>query len=409
MTGTTRTGSPGRRQARKWATGPVTLYTGDAGQVLSTLPESSVDCLVTSPPYFGLRDYGTGGWRRGRRGCPHAAAPSVAAARRASSARTCPDCGAVWVDHQHGLEPSLAAYIDRMVAVFREARRVLRPTGTMWLNIGDCYASAETGRNDAERRYPSFIHGQPPRGARRTGLRTGIPAKNLLGVPWRLALALQSDGWWLRNAIVWAKRNPMPESVTDRLSCTHEMIFLLTPSPRYYFDLDAIRIPLAEPTALAQRGRIISGAGKPGRRRVGSAVCRYGATHRSGGKYDNPDRSLFVSRPPGPNLLNSRPHRAAHPRGKNPGDVWHLSTKPLKEAHFAAFPIDIPLRAIAAGCPPGGTVLDPFSGAATTGIAALQLDRQFVGIELSAEFNRIAKHRLLTQIRQARAGGKSTR
>ena len=408
MTGTTRT-SAGRPQARKWTTGPATLYAGDAGHVLSTLPESSVDCLVTSPPYFGLRDYGTGGWKRGRRGCPHAAAPSVAAARRTGTPRTCPDCGAVWVDHQHGLEPSLADYIDRMVAVFREARRVLRPTGTLWLNIGDCYASAETGRNDAERRYPSFIHGPPPRGARRTGVRTGIPPKNLLGVPWRLALALQSDGWWLRNAIVWAKRNPMPESVTDRLSCTHEMIFLLAPSPRYYFDLDAIRIPLAEPTALAQRGRIIGGTGKTGRRRVGSAARRYGATRYGGrGKYDNPDPSLFVSRPPGPNLLNSRPHRAAHPKGKNPGDVWHLSTKPLKEAHFAAFPIDIPLRAIAAGCPPGGTVLDPFSGAATTGIAALQLGRQFVGVELSAEFNRIAKARLLKHLRQAGADGKAT-
>lgn len=409
MTGTTRT-SPGRPQPRKWAMGPVTLYTGDASQVLSTLPESSVDCLVTSPPYFGLRDYGTGRWMRGRRGCGHAAAPSVVAARRAGTGRTCPDCGAVWVDHQHGLEPSLQDYIDAMVAVFREARRVLRPTGTLWLNIGDCYASAETGRNDAERRYPSFIHGQPPRGARRTGLRTGIPPKNLLGVPWRLALALQSDGWWLRNAIVWAKRNPMPESVTDRLSCTHEMIFLLTPSPRYYFDLDAIRIPLAEPTALAQRGRLIGGTGKPGRRRVGSAARRYGSTRYGGrGKYDNPDPSLFVSRPPGPNLLNSRPHRAAHPRGKNPGDVWHLSTKPLKEAHFAAFPIDIPMRAVAAGCPPGGTVLDPFSGAATTGIAALQLGRQFVGVELSGEFNRIAKARLLKHLRTVGAEEKSTR
>jgi site-specific DNA-methyltransferase (cytosine-N4-specific) len=408
MTGTTRTSHGGRPQARKWTTGPATLYTGDAGHVLATLPESSVDCIVTSPPYFGLRDYGTGGWRRGRRGCPHTNAPSIAAARRTGTPRTCPNCHAVWVDHQHGLEPTLEAYIDRMVTVFREARRVLRPTGTLWLNIGDCYASAETGRNDAERRYPSFIHGQPPRGARRTGVRTGIPPKNLLGVPWRLALALQSDGWWLRNAIVWAKKNPMPESVTDRLSCTHEMIFLLAPSPRYYFDLDPIRLPLAEPTALT-RSRVIGGTGKTGRRRVGSAARRYGATRYGGhGKYDNPDPSLFVSRPPGPNLLNNRPHRAAHPRGKNPGDVWHLSTKPLKEAHFAAFPIDIPLRAIAAGSPPGGVVLDPFSGAATTGLAALQLDRQFVGIELSAEFNRIAKTRLLTQMRQAGADGKAT-
>jgi site-specific DNA-methyltransferase (cytosine-N4-specific) len=408
MSGTTGTNS-GRQAGRKWTTGPATLYTGDAGHVLATLPDASVDCVVTSPPYFALRDYGTGRWMRGRRDCLHQGAPSTAAARRTGTPRTCADCGAVWVDHQHGLEPSLEEYLDRMVAVFRQARRVLRPTGTLWLNIGDCYASAETGRNDAERRYPSFIHGQPPRGARRTGARTGIPPKNLLGVPWRLALALQSDGWWLRNAIVWAKKNPMPESVTDRLSCTHEMIFLLTPSPRYYFDLDPIRQPLAEPAALV-RGRVIGGTGKTGRRRVGSAARRYGSTrYGPRGKYDNPDRSLFVSRPPGPNLLAGRPHRAAHPRGKNPGDVWHLSTRPLKEAHFAAFPIDIPLRAIAAGSPPGGTVLDPFSGASTTGVAALQLDRMFIGVELSPEFNKIAKARLLKQIRHTGADEKATR
>lgn len=407
MTGT----NHARTSIKTWTAGPVTLHTGDAGHVLATLPTSSVDCVVTSPPYFGLRDYGTGSWRRGRRDCPHPHAPTVAAARRTGTSRTCPDCHATWVDHQHGLEPSLEAYIDRMVTVFRETRRVLRPAGTLWLNVGDCYSSsAETGRNDASRRYPSFVGGQPPKDARRTGARTGIPPKNLLGVPWRLALALQADGWWLRNAIVWAKRNPMPESVTDRLSCTHEMIFLLTASPRYHFDLDAIRIPLAEPTALAQRGRIIGGTGKTGRRRVGSAARRYGATRYGGnGKYDNPDPSMFLSRPPGPNLLNSRPHRATHPKGKNPGDVWHLSTRPLKEAHFAAFPIDIPLRAIAAGSPPGGVVLDPFSGAATTGLAALQLGRTYIGVELSAEYNQIAKTRLREQIQHGETGSGPTR
>lgn len=398
MTKPRRTTGP-RSAGRPWTAGDVTLYTGDAQQVLTSLPDASVDCVVTSPPYFGLRDYGTGHWRGGSRDCTHQSAPSIAAARRAGRPRTCPTCGASWVDRQHGLEPSLGEYLDRLVAVFRECKRVLKPAGTMWLNIGDCYASGETGRVDATTHYPSLHHTQAQRGPRRVGQRTGIPPKNLLGVPWRLALALQAEGFWLRNAIVWAKKNPMPESVVDRLSCTHEMVFLLTVQPRYHFNLDAIRIPVADSAAL-DGGNIDGGIGKAAGGKTSAATRRYGHTRSGRGKYDNPDPSMFVSRPPGPNLLAGRSHRARHRLGKNPGDVWHLSTRPLREAHFAAFPIDIPLRAIAAGCPPGGTVLDPFSGAATTGLAALQLGRRYLGIELNPQFNRIAKDRILRQLQQ---------
>lgn len=388
---------PARSLVPAWSTGPVALYTGDAHQVLTSLPDASVDCIVTSPPYFGLRDYGTGAWQHGREQCTHEAAPSVAAARRTSRQRTCPDCGAVWVDQQHGLELSLTEYVDRLATVFREARRVLHPTGTMWLNLGDCYASGETGRTDAATHYPSLAADQLARAERQSSRRTGLPTKNLLGVPWRIAFALQANGWWLRNAIVWAKTNPMPESVRDRLSCTYETLFLLAKSPRYYFDLDAIRVPVQHSDA-HQSATLIGGTGKPARRAIGSASRRYGHNTYSPAKYQHPDPAVFAGRLPGAAMLAGRSHSPAHPRGKNPGDTWRLPTRPLKEAHFAAFPIDIPLRCIAAGCRPEGAVLDMFSGAGTTGLAALQLGRRYLGIELNPEYTAIARHRLEKQL-----------
>jgi site-specific DNA-methyltransferase (cytosine-N4-specific) len=375
-----------------WSDGPVTLHSGDARQVLATLPGASVDCIVTSPPYWGLRDYGTGRWDGGRPDCTHSAAPPLEA-RRADPQGRCPDCGAAWTDQQHGLETSLAAYVDRLVAVFTEARRVLHPAGTMWLNIGDCYSSS--GPTVARPHGPnSVVTSRYEIRQMSVGRVNGIPAKNLLGVPWRVAFALQATGqWWLRNAIVWAKTNPMPESVRDRLSCTHEMIFLLTPSPRYHFDLDAVRVPLKQPGAEG-RGIPIGGTGKGPRGAVGSGTRRHGRNSYGAPKYADPDPAIFAGRRPGKPMLAGRRHDVRHPRGKNPGDVWSLPTRPLKEAHFAAYPIDIPLRCTAAGCRPGGTVLDPFSGAATTGLAALQLDRRYIGIDLNPEYNDIARTRL---------------
>lgn len=381
-----------------WADGPVTLYTGNAAQVLASLPTASVDCIVTSPPYWGLRDYGTGRWTGGRHDCRHEQASTTAVARRRREPRRCRECGAAWVDQQHGLEGSLGDYVERLVGVFGEARRVLHPQGTMWLNMGDCFASGETGRNDAASHYPSLHGEQVTRRARRIARRSGIPAKNLLGVPWRIAFALQATGqWWLRNAIVWAKTNPMPESVSDRLSTSYEMIFLLTPGPRYHFDLDAIRIPRTDPTAIG-RNTVIGGIGKGPRNTVSSETHRYGHNTHAPPKYADSDPAVFAGRRPGTNMLAAGKHDNRHPRGKNPGDVWQLSTRPLKEAHFAAFPIDIPLRCIAAGCRPGGTVLDPFSGAATTGLAALRLDRRYVGIDLNPDYTAIARRRLVPHL-----------
>lgn len=268
----------------------VTLHHGDCLDVLATLPDASVDCIVTSPPYFGLRDYG--------------------------------------VDGQIGAEPSPAEFVAALVAVFREARRVLADDGTLWLNLGDSYATGSSGNGD-------------------------VPAKNLLGIPWRVAFALQDDGWILRNDIIWAKPNGMPESIADRLSTKHEHLFLFSKKPRYWFDLDPIREPHAE-TSMARSGR-----------------NRFAVDRSQEGVGS-------------PNTVN--PAQAVHDGGRNPGDVWTIATQPFSEAHFATMPPALAERCIQAGCKPGGTVLDPFSGSGTTGLAAARHGRRYVGIDLNREY-----------------------
>jgi site-specific DNA-methyltransferase (cytosine-N4-specific) len=311
-----------------YADDTVTLHHGDALDVLRTLPDESVSCCVTSPPYFGLRDYGIPG--------------------------------------QYGLEPMPAAYVATMAAVFAEVRRVLAKDGTLWLNIGDSYAgTGETGRKDAQEigrdglpQYGSLV--QAERRDRRLRIDYGLPAKNLMGMPWRLAFALQDDGWILRNAIVWAKTNPMPESVTDRLSTTYEHVFLFARSSRYWFDLDAIREPLTA----------------PGRMPGATAFHARDISHpRSGtGAYCGPADD-----------------------GKNPGDVWSIPTTPFAAAHFAVFPPALAERCVLAGCRPGGTVLDPFCGSGTTGLVAGKHGRRFVGIDLSADYLDLALRTRLAQ------------
>jgi site-specific DNA-methyltransferase (cytosine-N4-specific) len=393
----------------------VTLYTGDATRTLAGLPDSSAHCVVTSPPYWGLRDYGTGRWVGGDPDCRHLAVvrhdgnvaqsrqPSVvdpAASHHGGVPRRCRRCGAHRDDQQHGLEPNPDGYVDRLRGVFTELWRVVANTGTVWLNLGDSYSAEPPGlTNDPLR--ASTLTGKtaaaPLResvrsaGVRRTG---AVPRKNVIGMPWRVAFALQRDGWIVRNAIIWHKPNAMPESVRDRLSARYETIFLLTKQQRYYFDLDAIREPLARPEALTE-GSVIGGATKGCHAGVGATARRRGRSvyGTAAGKYT--EVVPFAAHQPGDAMRPSgRQHDAGHPRGKNPGDVWSMSTRPLREAHYAAFPVDIPLRCIAAGCPEGGVVLDPFSGAGTTGLAARQLGRRYIGIDLNDDFHDIALRRL---------------
>jgi site-specific DNA-methyltransferase (cytosine-N4-specific) len=231
--------------------GSVELFVGDAAQVLAAMPDHSVDCLVTSPPFWSLRDYGTGQWRGGAAGCRH-----PVPRRRRTDGTACGTCGAVWADPQYGLEPTVEQYIAQLVGVFDQARRVLTPSSTAWLNLGDSYSGG------GKRAYDTTGGLSPTRALPPVRAGSVLPAKNLIGVPWRVAFALQATGqWFLRNAVVWSKTNPMPESVRDRLSATYEMLFLLTPSPRYFFDLDPIRVPLKHPHA-ADGTRVFGGVHK---------------------------------------------------------------------------------------------------------------------------------------------------
>ncbi|MGP3916343.1 DNA-methyltransferase [Nonomuraea sp. 10N515B] len=330
-----------------WTNGPTTLYLGDAREVMAEMPTASVDCIVTSPPYYGLRDYGVPG--------------------------------------QYGQEPTPAEYVETLRSTFAEARRVLADDGTLWLNLGDCYAA----NSDGFARGADYNDRQP---AIRPLSRLAVPPKNLLGMPWRVAFALQDDSWILRNAIVWHKPNAMPQSVLDRVSARYELIFLLVKQRRYWFDLDAIREPYTGDRPLSRRAR--AGGSKPNSIK---------SSWPPAGKYST-ETEPFCGKNHGAAMMpTGSGHTAAHEHGKNPGDVWSISTRPLRAAHFAAFPIDIPLRAIAAGCRPGGTVLDPFAGAATTALATRQLDRRFIGIELNESFCSLAKARV--QADRATSGG----
>ena len=311
---------------------PFTLHVGDARAVLAGMPEGSANCIVTSPPYWGKRDYGVAG--------------------------------------QYGHEDSPAAYVATMREVFGEARRVLADDGTCWLNLGDSYSASGGGATGMHAYLGEHLT---------THRAAGLHTKNLLGLPWRVAFALQDDGWIVRNAIVWHKPNAMPESVRDRLSCRHELVFLLAKSPGYWFDLDPIREPhktVRRHEPLTTRGQRTHPPGHPPDR-----------TRRP--KYGPDTPEVTTAR-----RYGSRRHSRGHPNGRNPGDVWSIPTRPYRGPHFAAYPIDLPLRCIAAGCKPGGVVLDPFTGSGTTGLAAIQLGRRFTGIDLSAEFARLAAERI---------------
>jgi DNA modification methylase len=322
---------------------PWNLYVGDAGAVLAGMPDQSANCIVTSPPYWGKRNYGVAG--------------------------------------QYGHEDTPAAYVNTMREVFTEARRVLADDGTCWLNLGDSYSTGGGGATGKHAYLGEHVT---------THRATELGVKNLLGLPWQVAFALQADGWILRNAIIWHKPNAMPESVRDRLNCRHELLFLLVKSPAYWFDLDPIREPhktvkTREPNNARRRTRPPGLPGScarppkygPGTREI-STASRYGSGR----------------------------HRRGHPNGRNPGDVWSIPTRPYHGPHFAAYPIDLPLRCIAAGCKPGGTVLDPFAGSGTTGLAAIQLDREFIGIDLSPEFAALASGRLAQAVADKEAGAR---
>lgn len=302
----------------------VTIHEGTAETVLPLLPAESVHTVVTSPPYWGLRDYGLG-------------------------------------SDALGLEPTPELFVSRLVEVFREVRRVLRPDGTLWLNMGDTYAANRT----YQVRDNKHIDVGNTRGMQ---VPPGLKSKDMLGMPWRVAFALQADGWYLRSDIIWHKPNPMPESVRDRPTKSHEYVFLLSKSEQYYYDIDAIR----EPHSTGATDKRL----RP----------EYHASVVGTGLHDHKnDMAMGQSQ-------GKRP--AGHPLGRNRRTVWTIPTQPYPEAHFATFPEKLIEPCILAGAPGGGVVLDPFAGSGTTGAVAKRLGRRAVLIEPNAEYIELIKKRI---------------
>jgi DNA modification methylase len=304
------------------------IFTGDALETLMLFPDGSVNCVVTSPPYYGLRNYG--------------------------------------VSNQIGLEESPERYIERLTEVFVECRRVLSNNGTMWIVIGDSYAGSGRGIGDINRKgiqqKASFV-GDFLKPYRLDGYKN----KDLMGIPWLLAFSLRSAGWYLRQDIIWHKPNPMPESIRDRCTKSHEYIFLLTKSPRYYFDHDA----MLEPAKYDNRKNILK---KPSVKYLqGNTGAPVQTLAQSGSRRWNEVGGQFV---------------------RNKRDVWSVPTQPFKGAHFATYPPNLIRTCILAGCPVDGIVLDPFMGSGTTAVVAHELNRGYTGIELNPEYVEIANNRL---------------
>jgi len=340
------------------------------------LAANTVQCVITSPPYWGLRDYGTAEWVGGSGDCDHVEQsigmsdkntlgpdgylpPTNAAnvGRKMQYRHRCPKCGAIRKDAQLGLEATPDEFLANMVSVFREVRRVLKDDGVLWLNMGDSYA-ANRGYQVADNKFKDVGNNRPSKAP------DALPPKNLIGMPWRLAFALQSDGWILRSDIIWHKPNPMPESVTDRPTKAHEYVFLLSKQGRYFYDADAVREkPKTEGLLPSHLGR-------------GKTIAPHDLDLTNGKRTDKEHNGKFV-----------------HEAGRNRRTVWTVATQPYSGSHFATFPTALIEPMILAGSRPGDLVMDPFSGTATVGEVSRKHHRRYVGLELNPKYIELAKER----------------
>lgn len=349
----------------------ATVLVGDNRETLKTLPDKSVQTVVTSPPYFGLRDYGTKTWVGGDESCEHIkdshktkkfGNPEFNKNRPSREATKlpgyyfeleCGHCGAVQEDYQIGLENTPQAFVEELCKVFDEVWRVLKDDGTIWVNLGDSYAQSGQGGGGS---YETERPGWTKRGRKAP---EGLKPKDLIGIPWRFAFAMQDRGWYLRSDIIWHKPNPMPESVTDRPTKSHEYIFLLTKNPKYYYDHEAIKEDSIWANDLrAGAGRLAYDGKRQGEKGTG--------------------QESFVT------ITDKRNKRS----------VWTVNTKPYKDAHFATYPPELITPCILAGSKEGDLVLDPFSGSGTTGEVALKNGRNYIGLELSPDYASISEKRL---------------
>lgn len=382
------------------------ILCGDARTQLRKLPANSVQMCVTSPPYFGLRDYGTGHWVGGDPKCDHLKGGHSSKSSTLNGGKgggeklkktpmpyrdVCGKCGAKREDLQIGLEASPQEFVAELVKVFEEVRRVLKPGGTCWINMGDSYSgSGKSGAPNAKvntRAQRHDIYNGLPKGPEAPGLKP----KDLIGVPWMMAFALREAGWYLRQDIIWGKKNPLPESVTDRCTKSHEYIFLLSKSDKYFFNQMAIAEPIAASSierlsqdVASQTGTLRHHAGVTGKP-MKALGPRFGSS-----KYgDNPD--------PHHNTKSGKPWDPKDGM-RNKRSVWYLTPKGEKEEHFASYPPDLPRLCILAGSKEDDIVLDPFTGSGTTGVEALKLGRRFIGCELNPDFVKIIERKLVRGI-----------
>lgn len=336
------------------------LLQGDTVEVLGKLPAGIAQCCVTSPPYWGLRDYGL----------PPTQWPEVAFTPMAGLP---PVTVPAWSGCL-GLEPEPMAFVAHLVCVFREVRRVLADDGTLWLNLGDSYAA--TTRGSSGRGEKQISNKGTLLADRKSSIPRGLKPKDLIGIPWRVALALQAAGWYLRSDVIWAKPNPMPESVTDRPTKAHEYVFLLTKSERYFYDADAVREPMVHPDLARRAGKTTT-----------PNVDRKSDYQKASGRNDG-----------GPHISGAG-FKSDPDAGRNARSVWTIPSQPYRGAHFATMPRALAERCLLAGSAPGQLVLDPFNGAATTGVAALTHGRRYLGIDLNADYIQLSAERL-TQVKR---------
>ena len=383
--------------------GDATLMIGDCREAMRSMDAESVQCVVTSPPYWGLRDYGLpttiwgsdpecehewssltiiGGGKQDVDGKRWQHTDGGVSGHARSISGSCQKCGA-WRGC-HGLEPTPEMYVEHEVDVFREVRRVLRDDGTVWLNLGDCYA---TGAGKVGNRPGGGAQGDNWQGAMTSPNRMpidGLKPKDLVGIPWRVAFALQADGWYLRQDIIWHKPNPMPESMTDRCTKAHEYIFLLSKSARYYYDAEAIKELAGYPNGPNSPESIKSPHGQGfTRRSKNRATFRGDSVYTGNQAFDNSAKK--------PQPTGSADNESGL---RNKRSVWTISTKPYSGVHFATFPPDLIEPCILAGSAPGDTVLDPFGGSGTVAGVSLEHGRKAVLCELSEEYAALVPERI---------------
>ena len=312
-----------------------TIICGDALETLKKFPDESINCSITSPPYYGLRDYHK--------------------------------------KEQIGREKTVEEYLDRLINVFREVRRVLKKDGTCFIVIGDSYAGTSSKKEQRDPKYPKGRNGQNPSITQKV---LGYKSKDLMGIPWRLAFALREDGWYLRSDIIWHKENAMPEACKDRPTRSYEHIFLLSKSPRYYYDYDS----LAEPMKEVSKKRYVRGRSKEN---------KY-LNENSGAKIQKINEARGYGQYKGDNI----------PQFRNKRDIWTINTTSFRGNHYAAFPPKLAEICMIAGCPKDGIILDPFIGSGTVGLVSLLHNRKYIGIELNEEYVNLTKKRIETEVKK---------